>query len=114
MYSKRLEEIDPDSKNNQHFLHSTRFKDHLLQLDSDLREDCAGRSHPTLISHKFAQAEAINKEYKMQKDDPNIHYIKASLLLHKLIINYKIKPFTGSFTPGCLTDDVPEQLLDFV
>ena len=64
MYSKRLEEIDPDSKNNQHFLHSTRFKERLLQLDSDLREACAGRGHPTLISHKSAQAEAINKEYE--------------------------------------------------
>ena len=25
-----------------------------------------------------------------------------------------MKPFNGSFTPDCLTDDVPEQLLDFV
>ena len=114
MYSKRLEETDPDNKNKPKYLHSTRFKDRLLQLEPDLREACAGRGHPTLISHKFAQAEVVNREHKKQFDDSNIEYIKASLSLHKLIINHKLKPFTGSFTPDCLTDDVPEQLLDFV
>ena len=42
-----------------------------------------GGPHPTLISHKFAQAEAINKEYKMQKD----LLISTTLKLHFFYTN---------------------------
>ena len=115
MYIKRLGEIDPDSRKTQSELHSTRFKERLLLLDPDLTETCAGGGHSTLISHKYVQAEAVNKKYKTQHEmNSNVEYIEAAQSLHKVILNHKIKPFTGSFTPDCLTDDIPVQLVDFI
>jgi hypothetical protein len=92
--------------------HSTRFKDHLLDLLPEWDEFSKGNEgrKDIFLSHKFRVAEELAKTYKSQigQEDALI-FMRAAVMMHKLCLQSP-KLFDGSFPPNYFTACVNEEM----
>lgn len=92
--------------------HSTRFKEHLLNLLPEWAEFAQGKE--IYISNKTKVADLLAKAHDSQiGQDDALLLMRAAVLLRKLCLQ-KQEPFNGQFSPDCLTSSVPEELRSFI
>ena len=91
---------------------STRFKEHLLNLLPEWAEFSQGKE--IYISNKTKVADLLAKAHDSQiGQDDALLLMRAAVILRKHCLQ-KVEPFNGSFSPGCLTASVPEELRSFI
>ena len=92
--------------------HSTRFKDHLLNLLPEWSEYSQGKD--IFISNKSKVADLLAKAHDSQIDQGDaLLLMRAAVILRKCCL-HKQEPFSGTFSPDCLISPVPQELRSFV
>ena len=93
--------------------HSTRFKDHLLRHLPEWTEFAQGRD--VFISHKVMVGTVLAQTHQSSHIDQDeaLLLIRAAMALRKRTLK-KQEPFSGSFSPDCLSSPVEETVLSFV
>uniref|UniRef100_UPI00358EAE2A uncharacterized protein n=1 Tax=Myxine glutinosa TaxID=7769 RepID=UPI00358EAE2A len=95
--------------------HSTRFKEHLLDLLPEWGEFSKGNEgrKDVYISHKVKVADELAKTYRSQIEQKDaLIFMRAAVMMHKFCLQSQ-EPFDGSFPPNCLTAPVCEEMRSF-
>jgi hypothetical protein len=95
--------------------HSTRFKDHLLDLLPEWAEFSKGNEgrKDIYISHTLKVADELAKTYRSQiGQEDALMFMRAAVMMHKFCLQSQ-EPFNGSFPPNCLTAPVNEEMRSF-
>ena len=92
--------------------HSTRFKEHVLNLLPEWSEYSQGKE--IFISNKSKVADLLAKAHDSQIGQGDaLMLMRAAVILRKCCL-HKQEPFSGTFSPDCLISPVPQELRSFV
>ena len=92
--------------------HSTRFKEHVLNLLPEWSEYSQGKE--IFISNKSKVADLLAKAHDSQIGQGDaLLLMRAAVILRKCCL-HKQEPFSGTFSPDCLISPVPQELRSFV
>ena len=95
--------------------HSTRYKDHLLDLLPEWPEFSKGNEgrKDIYISHKLKVVDELAKTYRSQiGQEDALMFMRAAVMMHKFCLQSQ-EPFDGSFPLNCLLAPVNEEMSFF-
>ena len=92
--------------------HSTRFKEHVLNLLPEWSEYSQGKE--IFISNKSKVADLLARAHDSQIGQGDaLLLMRAAVILRKCCL-HKQEPFSGTFSPYCLISPVPQELRSFI
>ena len=95
--------------------HSTRFKDHLLDLLPEWNEFSKGKEDrkDIYLSHKLKVANGMDKAYKLRIGQGDaLMFMRAAVMMHTFCLQSQ-EPFDGSFPHNCVTGPVNDEMRSF-
>ena len=109
LYEQRLNQVN--SKWVGRNVHATRLKDHLLEKLGDSWQSFKPENGKNVIlSRKDNAAKVLLEHMNDDSEDEAQKIVEVGLLLRKHILVSQA-PFSGTFSPNCLSEPVPNSLL---